>query len=71
MIWFLWQCFKLYREAVKSGKNGSLHYLGLTHFGLPKICVVIGHGRSAWMVSEFAVRYFGEQPSVKMKGYLK
>jgi len=71
MIWFLWQCFKLYREAVRTGQAGRLHYLGFTRFGVTRICIVIGHGRSAWMVSQFAISYFGEQPPVKIKGQVK
>jgi hypothetical protein len=71
MIWFLWQCFKVYREAIRTGQTGGLHYLGFVRFGVPRICLVMAHGRSAWMVSEFAIRYFGEQPPVRMKGCVK
>lgn len=53
---FLWRCFLAYRLACSDGAEVS--YFALERYGVPGLVVLVAHGRSAWRVSDFAIRYF-------------
>ena len=59
MIWFLWQCFKAYRSVAK-GQQDVL-YATATHAGVPEFTLLLGYGRSAWRVSQFAAEFFAAE----------
>ena len=56
LLFFLWQCFKVYRKSKKG--CGDVAYFAWTWRGVPRLSVVIGMNREAWQVSQFASNYF-------------
>ena len=53
---FLVRCWCAYRRAILEGDEVA--YFAVDRYGVPHTTVLIGHGRVAWQVSDFATRYF-------------
>lgn len=53
---FLWRCRSAYRQAILGG--GKVAYFTVNRYGVPRTTVLIGHGRAAWQISDYATRYF-------------
>lgn len=48
--------WRVFRTLRKIGDN-SLTYFACERYGVPKTIVLIGRGREAWRVSDFAANY--------------
>lgn len=53
-IWFAYRCFRV-------TKDGGVHYLTGTCYGVPRYCAMIGSGREAWQVSDVTTDYFARR----------
>jgi hypothetical protein len=58
---FLWRCRLAYRQAVLDDQQVT--YFSVTRYGVPRTSILIGHGRAAWQISDFATRYFAVRQS--------
>jgi len=45
-----------YRQAILEDRHVT--YFTVTRYGVPRTSILIGHGRAAWQISDFATRYF-------------
>ena len=55
---FLLECWRAYQKA--KSDDLKITYFTVSRHGVPATAVMVAHGRSAWQVSDFAARYFGE-----------
>ena len=54
----LWQALRCARLAFLAYLNTSTHgasYNAFTHYGAPYLVLLIGKGREAWRISQFAI----------------
>jgi len=56
LLKFLWRCRDAYRQAILEDRQVA--YLSVPRYGVPRTSILIGHGRAAWQISDFATRYF-------------
>ena len=61
LVSFLWQCYLAWRKAGKVQDQG-IYYFAVSQYGVPTTTVMIGRGRSAYVVSNYASNYFADNP---------
>lgn len=57
---FAWHCFWIYRRHQHS-RGGIFSTYRRSFAEVPRVMMVLGTGREAWRVSEFAIHYLAER----------
>lgn len=57
---FAWKCFLIFRDHQKCSAGGFSTYR-CTYAEVPNIVMILGTGREAWRVSDFATNYFADR----------
>lgn len=55
---FLWHCYRAYRRA---GDIDGIYYFKISRYQVPDAVVMIGRGRNAYTVADFATNFFAER----------
>jgi hypothetical protein len=61
---FLWQCYRAWHRADRIERAGP-YYFTVSRHGVANTAVMIGRGRSAWTVADFAAQFFDGEAGLR------